>query len=88
MNIIQAKHVDDYTGKTYTYKLPKGLEIKKGRLLIVENKREREPSIAIAVTDSEEVSENVLNMIMQETTVCSKVLGLYIQTPIMGGIYE
>lgn len=88
MNIVQAKHMNDYTGKTYTYEVSKGYEIKKGQLLLVENKMKGKPSIVTAVTDSEEVSKNVLDMIMQGETVRSKVLGMYVMLPIIGGINE
>lgn len=82
MNIIQAKHLDVNTREIYTYEVPKKLEFRKGQLLLVENKRLGQPSIVIAVTDSEEVSENVLNMIMHGEKVQSKVLATYIKAPI------
>lgn len=87
MNIVQAKHLKDYTEIIYTYKLPREFRVDKGNLLLVENKANQTTDIAVAVTDSEDVNENVLNMIMKGQTVCSKVLAIYLKFPI-GGLYE
>lgn len=78
MNIIQAKFLNDLVGKNYTYKITGTRRIRKDTLLLVENKKTGKPNIVISTTDSEDVSENVLNMIMQGKEVCSKVLGEYL----------
>lgn len=76
MNIVQAKRINDL-GKRYTYKVPAGITISKGVLLSVENKRTNKADTVIATSDSEDVSENVLNVIMQGREVISSVLGIY-----------
>ena len=78
MNIIQAKHINDLAGKSYTYKITDTRRIEKDTLLVVENKKTGKLNLVISTTDSEDVNENVLNMIMQGKEVRSKVLGEYI----------
>lgn len=88
MNIIQARHIGDNSEKAYIYQLPKETRVEKGELLLVENKVTKKEDIVIAVADSEDVSKNVLNMIMQGQEVRSKVLGVFIKIPVEGGKYE
>ena len=85
MNIIQAKHINscgETSGKTYTYELPDGVRIESGRYISVENKRTGGSNIVMAVTNSEDVNDNVLKMIMGEQKVRSKVLGEYFEVPL------
>lgn len=78
MNIVQVKFFNN--NKRYTYKLPMGIKIKKDTLLKVENKKTGGLDIVISVTDSAEVDENILNMIMQGKSVLSSVVGIYTLT--------
>lgn len=78
MNIVQAKFFNE--NKRYTYIVPQGTKIKKDMLLKVENKRTGGLDIVAAVTDSAEVDENVLDMIMQGKNVLSSVVGVYTLT--------
>ena len=77
MNIIQAKHINDNVGKIYTYKVPEDYLIPKNTLMLAENKRTGKGDIVIATSNSAEVNDNVLNMIMQGKEVISSVVGIY-----------
>lgn len=86
MNIVQAEHIGDIYRKAYTYKLPDGVRIEAGKYILVENKQTRSNDIVKTITDSEDVNENVLKMIMGEQEVRSKVLGEYVLVPLKGGM--
>ena len=88
MNIVQAEHLNNYMGKRYIYRLYSGIEIKKGDLLLVENQLAGTPDVVKATGNSENVNENVLNMIMQGQEVRSRVLGKYTLVEFAGGSYE
>lgn len=77
MNIVQAKHINDNLGKAYTYKIPGDFYIPKGTLMLAENSRTGKSDVVIATGESENVSKNVLNMIMQGKEVISSIIGVY-----------
>lgn len=88
MNIIQAKHINNYgdvSGRAYTYKLPDGARIGQGEYVLVENRKTGRNEIARTVTDSEDVNGNTLKMIMGEKRVISSVLGEYLFFPLDAG---
>lgn len=82
-NIINAHHwqMSQYSlkmSKGYTYEVPLNMKIKKGELLLVENKKTGGTDIVMAATNSDIVDDNVLEMIMGgELKVKSKVVGIY-----------
>lgn len=77
MNIVQAKHLDGIYDKRYTYRLPDGVMVAADTLLKVENQKTGKPDIVRAVTNSEDVNQNTLDMIMQGQKVKSRVIGTY-----------
>lgn len=77
MNIVQAEHISNNTGKAYIYKVPGDCYIAKGTLMLAENNRTGKSDVVIAVSESEDVSKNVLNMIMQGKEILSDILGIY-----------
>lgn len=77
MNIVQAEHISNNTGKAYIYKVPGDCYIAKGALMLAENNRTGKSDVVIAVSESEDVSKNVLNMIMQGKEVISSIIGVY-----------
>lgn len=77
MNIVQAKHLDGIYDKRYTYRLPDGVIVTADMLLLVENQKTGKPDIVRAVTNSEDVNQNTLDMIMQGQKVKSRVIGTY-----------
>lgn len=84
MNIIQAKHINssgELTGKAYTYELPDGVRIRSGKYIAVENKRTGGSDIVKTVTDSEDVNDNILKMIMGGKKVQSMAIGEYFEVP-------
>lgn len=84
MNIIQAKHLCGISNKRYTYRLPDGIMVAADTLLQVENQKTGKPDIVRAVTNSEDVNRNTLDMIMQGQKVTSKVIGTYVMIPTSG----
>lgn len=88
MNIIQAKHIVNSTDKVYTYQLPKGVFVRTDSLLLVENNQTGGRDLVKAVTNSEDVNDNILKMIMQGQNVRSKVLGMYFMIPILEADHE
>ena len=77
MNVIQVRHINDYSGRLYTFQLPDGVAVTEGTLLKVKPKRKCE-DLAIAVTNSVEVEdETILKMVAGGNKVCSKVVGIY-----------
>lgn len=83
MNIVQAKHLDGIYDKRYTYRLPDGVMVAADTLLKVENQKTGKPDIVRAVTNSEDVNQNTLNMIMQGQKIKSRVIGIYFMIPIL-----
>lgn len=77
MNIVQAKHLDGIYDKRYTYRLPDGVIVTADMLLLVENQKTGKPDIVRAVTNSEDVNQNTLDMIMQGQKLKSRVIGTY-----------
>lgn len=77
MNVIQAKHLSGISDKRYTYRLPDGVMVAADTLLQVENQKTGKPDIVRAVTNSEDVNRNTLDMIMQGQKVKSRVIGTY-----------
>ena len=83
MNVIQAKHLYGISDKRYTYRLPDGVIVTADMLLLVENQKTGKPDIVRAVTNSEDVNQNTLNMIMQGQKLRSRVIGTYFVIPIL-----
>lgn len=75
MNIIQVVHLEDVTKTRYTYEVPPYMRINKGILLQVHNKYGK--AVVRSVTDSSDVDDNVLDMIMEGKKVTAKVTGVY-----------
>lgn len=76
MNIVQVNFINNITQKRYTYKVPNGISLKKGDIVRVRNKDNKE-AIAVCVTDSESLSDNAVNMVMGGLDVLSSVIGVY-----------
>lgn len=80
MNVVQVTLFEDITKKWYTYKVPEGIRIKKGYIVKVKNRDGREIP-AVCVTDSEELSDNAVNMVMNGEKVVSSVIGMFSYMP-------
>ncbi len=76
MNIVQVRHIQDKDAKRYTYKVPDNESLNKGDMVLTRNVNGKE-SVAICVTDSENLSSNAIDMIMYGTEVLSEVIGIY-----------
>lgn len=76
MNIVQVRHIQDTNAKRYTYKVPDNESLNKGDMVLTRNVNGKE-SVAICVTDSENLSTNAINMIMCGAEVLSEVIGEY-----------
>lgn len=63
MNIVQVRHLQDKNAKRYTYKVPDDESLNKGDMVLARNANGKE-SVAICVTDSENLSTNAIDMIM------------------------
>jgi len=74
MNIVQVRFPNDC--RRYNFMLPHGEKVEKGSYVCCETKNGR-CAIAECVTDSEEVSENVVDMIMEGKNVTSKIVGVF-----------
>ena len=59
------------------FHLPDGVIVTADMLLLVENQKTGKPDIVRAVTNSEDVNQNTLDMIMQGQKVKSRVIGTY-----------
>lgn len=81
MNIIQARIVNSFGdgyGKKYIFKVPDGVSIKKDTLLAAEKNGGKDGiQIVKAVSDSIEVTDEVLDMIMDGKEVISSIIGVY-----------
>lgn len=81
MNIIQARIVNSFGdgyGKKYIFKVPDGVSIKKDTLLAAEKNGGKDGiQIVKAVSDSAEVTDEVLDMIMDGKEVISSIIGAY-----------
>lgn len=76
MNIVQVRHLQDKNAKRYTYKVPDDESLNKGDMVLARNANGKE-SVAICVTDSENLSSNAIDMIMCGAEVLSEVIGEY-----------
>lgn len=76
MNIVQVNFINGIAQRRYTYKVPNGISLKKGDIVRVRNKDGKE-AIAVCVTDSENLSDNAVDMIMGGLDVLSNVVGVY-----------
>lgn len=76
MNIVQVRHLQDKNAKRYTYKVPNKESLNKGDMVLTQNANGKE-SIAVCVTDSENLSANAIDMIMCGAEVPSEVIGIY-----------
>lgn len=76
MNVVQVKLVEDKNARRYTYQVPDNIQLLKGDVVRTKNMNGKE-CIAICVTDSEFLSENVINMIMCGNRVASSIIGIY-----------
>lgn len=76
MNIVQVRHIQNKNAKRYTYKVPDNTSLNKGDMVLTRNINGKE-SVAICVTDSENLSTNVIDMIMCGAEVLSEVIGIY-----------
>lgn len=76
MNIVQVNFINSITQKRYTYKVPNGISLNKGDIIRVRNKDGKE-AIAVCVTNSENLSDNAVDMVMDGLDVPSNVIGVY-----------
>lgn len=76
MNVVQVRLLEDNSNKRYTYALPEDKAINKDKLVRVRNHNGKE-KIGITVTDSEHLSANAIDMIMQGQEVQSCIIGRY-----------
>ena len=76
MNVVQVNLFEDQNKKRYTYKVPGGISLKKGYIVKVRNRDGRELP-AVCISDSEELSDNAIAMIMSGERVTSNVIGIF-----------
>lgn len=76
MNIVQVNFINSITQKRYTYKVPNSISLNKGDIIRVRNKDGKE-AIAVCVTNSENLSNNAVDMVMDGLDVLSNVIGVY-----------
>lgn len=76
MNIVQVDFIDSIMPKRYTCKVPNGISLNKGDIIRVKNKNGKE-AIAVCVTNSENLSNNAVDMVMDGLDVLSDVIGVY-----------
>lgn len=76
MNVVQVNLFEDKYKKRYTYKVPNNITLSKNDVVMVKNQNHSE-HIAICVTDSEDLSDNAIDMIMCGAEVLSEVIGIY-----------
>lgn len=76
MYIVQVRHIQVKNAKRYTCKVPDNESLNKGDMVLARNANGKE-SVAICVTDSENLSTNAIDMIMCGAEVLSEVIGIY-----------
>lgn len=76
MNVVQVRLLEDKNAKRYTYKVPGDIILSKGSIVRTRNKNGKE-CIAVCVTDSENLSDNAIDMVMSGNKVISNVTGIY-----------
>lgn len=79
MNIVQVKLIENYSQKRYTCKVPKDITLKKNDIVRVRNKNGKngKETIMVCVTDSENLSDNAVDMVMDGLNVLDNVVGVY-----------
>ena len=75
MNIVQARPLHDKNATRYTYKVPDKKSLNKGDIVLTRDINGKE-SVAVCVTDSENLSSNAIDMIVCGA-VLSEVIGIY-----------
>lgn len=76
MNVVQVRLLEDKNGKRYTYQVPDYIQLAKGDIVRTRNKNNKE-CIAVCVTNSENLSDNAIDMVMSGNKVISNVTGIY-----------
>ena len=66
MNVVQVILAGDKNKNRYTYKVPNNLQLKKGDIVCTKNTNESviKECIATCSTDSENLTDNTIDMIM------------------------
>lgn len=79
MNIVQVKLIENYSQKRYTCEVPKDITLKKNDVVRVRNKNGKngKETIMVCVTDSENLSDNAVDMVMDGLNVLDNVVGVY-----------
>lgn len=79
MNIVQTNLIESYSQKRYTYKVPEDITLKKNDIVRVRNKNGKngKETIMVCVTDSENLSDNAVDMVMDGLDVLDNVVGVY-----------
>lgn len=75
-NIVQVRFLQDPSKKRYTFNVPCNEKICKGDVVRIRNKNDSE-MIAIAETNSAELSDDIIDMIMEGKKVTSWIIGKY-----------
>lgn len=76
-NIVQVRHIADTTAKRYTFEVPDNISLNKGDIVLTSNKDGKKKMVSVCVTDSEFVTDNVVDMIMSGNKITSEVIGKY-----------
>ena len=74
MNIVQVVHIGGF-GARFTFEVPAGIKLKKGQMVQVKDKRGYH--MCECVTDSHDLDEEVIDMIMNGKKVTAAVTGVY-----------
>lgn len=79
MNIVQTNLIESCSQKRYTYKVPEDITLKKNDIVRVRNKNGKngKETIMVCVTDSENLSDNAVDMVMDGLNVLDNVIGVY-----------
>lgn len=80
MNIVQVKLLENTGGKRYTYNVPENETLLKGDTVMVRNANGSK-HLAICETNSERLTSNVVDMIMNGQRVLSDVIGVFTFRP-------
>lgn len=74
MNIVQVVHIGG-VGTRYTFKVPEGIRLEKGQMVQVKDKHGYH--MCECVTDSYDLDEYAIDMIMNGKKVTAAVTGVY-----------
>lgn len=75
-NVVQVMYAEDENAKWHTCLVPDNIQVRKDNVVLVVDQNENK-HVSVCTSDSEFVSDNILNMIMSGGAVANNLIGVY-----------